>query len=107
MKDKKILKHYKPAELREFIKKYRINIPLLARNSGINESVFRNKLYQSQPSYFFTPEEYLDVLTALLDYSNDIMRMVRQSVTEESLKKCGKNIEKKSEKSDTTPILKY
>ena len=106
MKDKTTPKHYKPGELREFIKKYRINQPLLAQAIGMPESVFKNKLYQSQQSYFFSDEEYIAILDALLVMADDIRRMIKRSVPGGTMAMQSQNIENYSGKFRATPILK-
>lgn len=79
MKDKTIPQHYKPVDLRDFIQMYRINIPLLAKEIGMNESSFRNKLYQSHHTYCFSPEEYIAILDALAVMQQAIRRIIRKS----------------------------
>jgi hypothetical protein len=97
MKDKQSPKHYKPAQLREFIQKYRINQPMLCQAIGMNESIFKNKLYQSHPTYFFSDEEYIAILEALSAMANDIQRMIKRAAPGGTMKIKSENIAKKSQ----------
>lgn len=106
MKEKPSITHYKPADLREFIQKYRINQPMLCVAIGMNENVFKNKLYQSHPSYFFSEEEYTYIVAALSMMSNEIGRMMRRTAPSGILNSARLNIGKNIEKFRATPFLK-
>lgn len=106
MKDKTTVINYNPTPLREIIKKYSINQPLLAQAIGMNVNAFRNKLYQTQRSYYFTNAEYITILEALSAMANDIRSMIKRSAPGGSLKISDQNISKKSQKFRATPVLK-
>lgn len=71
-------------EIKEFIKDWGISIPRIASKIGMPLSTFKNKLYQTQKSYFFTDEEYVFILEAVCRLENDCRKLTRKRSVKKS-----------------------
>lgn len=66
------------ADLRELLKRHGISQTIIASTIGMNLSVFKAKMYQTKPSYFFTDAEHIAILEALNIISIDIKKIIKR-----------------------------